>query len=534
MKRILINTAFLALLAGGISSCKKQIADSYLNPDLTSTGSLSKLMSGMFFNPRIHPSYYDFATFIMPTTAAFSQLTALSPTTLMYVPSINYNEARWDHYYDGSMPNPGQGNPDYNYNGPGILSNYREMQTTYAALSPADQAKQMVFMQCAKVVLYDQTAQMIDLWGDIPFSKANSLNTASRSISSAPFDNAAALYDTLIAGLKDLNTWFASATLQPEIQSTFTQQDIVLGGSLKGWQQYANSLRLRLLMRISYFDATTAQSQVTAMLADPNTYPLITDNKYNVLFTESPTPVKSDIHDALTSSPYAPAYLLDTIMVANGDPRTAILWDSVQGQPYKGFPSNGSVSDYQNGGYATYDSATFFYNYNVPGVIFTAAEVSFLTAEANERWGAGSTPAATAYANGIAQSTAFYYGIYQSRVPKQGYAPPANAILTMPTATDISNYVSKVPYTGSTQHKLSLIATQNWINFFILQAGQAWAEIRRTGYPQLSFATGNYSGATTPPARLLYPASEKLYNATNYGAVSGKDTRDTKIFWDVN
>ena len=71
------------------------------------------------------------------------------------------------------------------------------MQTTYAALSATEQAKQYVFLQCAKVILYDQTAQMVDLWGDIPFSKANSLNTATRTVIDAPFDDAAAIYDTL-------------------------------------------------------------------------------------------------------------------------------------------------------------------------------------------------------------------------------------------------------------------------------------------------------------------------------------------------
>ena len=106
MKRILTNAVFLILLAGGFSSCKKTIQNDYLNPETTTTGSMSKLLTGMFLNPRIHPSYYDFATFVLPTTAAFSQLTAMTPGTQMYIPSINYNEARWDHYYNGSMPAP--------------------------------------------------------------------------------------------------------------------------------------------------------------------------------------------------------------------------------------------------------------------------------------------------------------------------------------------------------------------------------------------------------------------------------------------
>src|ERR1700744_4858590 len=126
MKRFLIGSALLGLLAGGMSSCKKTIQNDYENPELISTGSMSKLLSGMFLNKRIHPSYYDFATFILPTTGAFSQITSLPPGINMYIPLDSYNEARWEDYYEGSMPSTGNV-PDYNYNGPGIMSNYREM-----------------------------------------------------------------------------------------------------------------------------------------------------------------------------------------------------------------------------------------------------------------------------------------------------------------------------------------------------------------------------------------------------------------------
>ena len=39
-------------------------------------------------------------------------------------------------------------------------------------------------------------------------------------------------------------------------------------------------------------------------------------------------------------------------------------------------------------------------------------------------------------------------------------------------------------------------------------------------------------GYTQPPTRLQYPILETAYNP-NYKDVQAKDTRDTKIFWDV-
>lgn len=485
---------------------------------------MSKLFSGMFLNKRMRPSYWDYATFIMPTTGGFSQMTAMSPSNKMYIPSLTYSENRWTDFYDGAKSDDN----DYNYVGPGIMANYREMETTFAGLIPSQQAEQAVFLNCGRVVLYDQAAQIVDLWGDIPFSQAGSLNT-DRVVKPAAFDDAAALYDTLITGLDKVNSYLATAQFSVETQATFKKADIMLGGDLMAWRRYANSLRLRLLMHTSYVKESTAKAAVAAMLADPAKYPLVTDNSQNVLVKMSPNTLKSDIQSALTGSPYAPAFLLDTVMAANNDPRVDVYWDPGDKHGMKGFPSNGTAVDYENRGYATYDTATFFNNYNVPGVIFTASEVSFLKAEAGERWGVGSPQAD--YENGISQSVKFYYSINQSAVFSSGTWP----ILPTPSATVISNFVAQpgVAYSGTTQQKLVKIWTQKWVNFFILQAGEAWTEVRRTGYPALPFAVAPASGATQPPQRLLYPSTEQIYNPDNYAKVAAKDKANVKIFWDV-
>jgi hypothetical protein len=92
-----------------------------------------------------------------------------------------------------------------------------------------------------------------------------------------------------------------------------------------------------------------------------------------------------------------------------------------------------------------------------------------------------------------------------------------------------------VAYAGTTDEKLAKIWTQKWVSFGFIQSVQGWSEVRRTKYPQLTFVPDNStSGSVNPPARLVYPDAEKVYNATNYEAVQSKDTRDTKIFWDVH
>jgi hypothetical protein len=515
---------------GTFSSCKKTLEKDFQNPEKVTEGSLGKLFGGMYLNKRIHPSYWDLYTMTMSTTGFYGGFVATPPSAQMYVPNTSYTENRWIDFYEGSLEQ------DYNYNGPGIMSNYREMQKAYATLSEAEQAKYAVFMKAAEVILYDQAAQMVDLWGDIPFTQAGSLN-ATGSISVAPFDDAAGLYDLFIAKLDSVNTFFAnSPALAGAVSSEFSRQDMMYAGDMASWRRFTNSLRLRLLMRISNASPDKAQPAITAMLSDAATYPLIDDNKFNALVKQSPTNVKSDMVDVFSSFGIAPEYLMQTVMRANGDPRTELFFDENTITGWVGFPYNGTTADYQAvRKYATYDSALFNYNYNMPGILFTAAEVSFLKAEAAERFGVGA--AQTEYENGVRFSVNFWKDMYS----KIYFAEQKNALLAYhayvaPTDADITTYLTSSEYAFAAAGKSTLekIYTQKWINYVIMQSGQAWAEVRRTGYPQLQFVTASTADAALPPTRLLYPASEQLYNKANYEKVAAKNFRDTKIFWDVN
>lgn len=531
MKRIFINTATILILLGLFSSCKKTLDNNFTDPELPTTGSVGALFTGMLLNNRIHSSYWDYYTFIMTITAPYSQMCAISPGSQMYIPNASYTDSRWSDYYDGSIGS-GTTSVDYRYSGPGIMSNYSEMKTAYEALTPEEQADQYIFLQVGKVIVCDQTAQMIDLWGDLPYFQSNSINT-NRTIVAAPFDDAATIYDTLISNLKGLNSYFDTVKLSSNAQSSLTAQDLVCQGKLSKWRMYANSLRLRLLMRISNVNESFAKTEVTEMLGDPATYPLLDDNANNVQLNQDPSTLESDIEGSLGLAPFAPAYLLDSIMLPNEDPRLPVYWDTVAGGKYVGFPISGTATDYTNArnnhSVSTFDSSTFMYNYNVPGILFNAAETDFLEAEAYERWGLGD--ASVPYYAGITNSINFYYGINASRKLKSGSWP----VLTAPTSAEISAYkaMAAISYTGTTAQKLAKIYTQKWEHFFILQAQQAWAEYRRTGYPQLKFYDNTSSDGENPPQRLLYPSSEALYNAENYSKVSAKDLRTTKIFWDV-
>ncbi len=530
MKKIVIHTCILLLLAASFSSCKKNIDKDYLNPELSTKPIISGFFTEMLNSDRVRPAYWNLRTFFFPQLSVYAETTTFDNSGSAYQANDGYIGEYWsDFYYPAG-------------NGSGPMATYRAMQAAYANLSTADKATADVFMEAAKIVLDERAAKMIDDWGDIPFSQAGSLETSS-IIKNAVFDNQKTLYYSFISDLDQAATYFGSAKLASSVQSAFTKADILNNGSLIKWQEYANSTRLRLLMRISNYDEATAKAAVTTMLSNPSAYPLIDGGNTgsyspastDVLLQPLTTTTSSTLFSALTEidSYWAPDYKLNKVMLPANDPRIPVMFDKygqtvngafVPNKTYRAMPITYS-SGQQDTAYTKYsivDSTTFLNNIKMPGIVITASEVNFLKAEAYERWGLGD--AQSAYNTALTQSVYFYF--YLNSIG--GGSEP------LPSASDLSTFLAQpsVTYTGTSDQKLALIYTQKWVHFGFLQSDEAWAEFRRTKYPLLTFPVQTQVSHPTPPTRLQYPSVETAYN-TNYSAVKAEDTQTTKIFWDV-
>lgn len=530
MKKILIYTSILLLLTVSFSACKKTIDKDYLNPELSTKPIISGFFTAMLNSDRVRPAYWNLRTFFFPQVSVYAQTTSFDNINTAYQSIDGYLGNYWSDFYYPSG------------NGSGPMALYRSMQAAYNSLSASDKAIQEVYLQAGKVVLDERAAKMIDMWGDIPFSQAGNLETAS-TVKNPVFDDEKTLYYSLISDLDAAATYFGSAKLAGNVQSAFSKSDILLKGNLIQWQAYANSVRLRLLMRISNSDEATAKAAVTTMLSNPTAYPLIdgsNSGSYNpatadVLLQPLTTTTSSTLYSALTEidSYWATDYKLNKLMIPANDPRIPVIYDKyghtvngvfIPNKTYRAMPVTYTTAQqdtaYYN--YSIVDSTTFLNNVKMPGIVITASEVNFLKAEAYERWSLGD--AATAYNTALAQSVTFYY--YLNNI--------GGGTVTPPSATDITTFLANpnVSYTGSSTQKLALIYNQKWLHFGFLQSDEAWAEYRRTKYPQLTFPTETLVGYENPSTRLLYPTVETAYN-TNYSSVKGKDTRNTKIFWDV-
>ncbi|GGH22398.1 SusD/RagB family nutrient-binding outer membrane lipoprotein [Sphingobacterium alkalisoli] len=533
MKNLKNNIAFfligLSIIITG-QSCKSELENRYWNPEQTAEANIPAFLTQVLNNSRLRSEYWHYRTFILMHHARYTQTAYFGNGNTMYQQNDSYTNDYWRDFYS-----------------PGIMGVYRAMERNLNELSDSEKASKQIFLNAARVIVYDQASKLVDNFGDIPFSEAGSLPSTDQ-ISLAKFDNQQELYSTFISGLKELSSFFHNAQTTAE----FTRADILNAGNVLKWEKYANSVRLRLLMRISNVDENSAKTEILEILNNPSQYPLIDGSNMGSyspgiedVLLQPLTTYTSSLLDALRELPshYAPDYMVNTVLKPSNDPRIHVLFDKygptvngqfVQNEDYNALAITVNATDanteYSTNGprrFAVVDSATTWINSKLPGIIMTSAEVNFIKAEAQERWGS-TTEAKTAYETAIKQSINFYYHLNNTS---------SHAIkISKPNDAEINNFVSNsnIAYIGDATNKLKLIGTQKWLHFGWLQGEQAWSEYRRTGYPILpAFPVSSLNGFQNPPVRLIYPSSEVTNNSVNYESVRAKDTRATKIFWDV-
>lgn len=513
--------------------CADELADRYADPDNNIEPTIDKLLTEMLDNDRVRPAYWEMSTFINWHIGIYTQSVGFLNSESVYQQNDSYIQDRWDDFYSPGV------------NGGGVMAHYREMEKLFTSLSENERKEQEVFMYAARVFLYDMTSQMVDLWGDIPYSEAGLLNKTGEAIFPA-FDKSEDVYNEILMGLEQANFYFGTARLSSEVQSAFSKQDILLSGSIDQWRRYANSIRLRLLMRISMSNESRASAEVMEMLANPLFYPLVGDGEVyfppgqDVLLFPL-TNYTNDLRSAFLDwvNYPAPYHMLEKVMKPTNDPRTDVLFDKY------GVLSNGAFSpntafnaipldlprieqERLLGSHAIVDSSTFLYNSKLPGILITVPEVEFLKAEAHERWGS-TVEAAAFYRSAVSNSITFYFYLNSlNNRPRNPLIPPSeNEVEDFLATSDM------VRYEGDQVQKLEKIWTQKWLHFGFMQAVQSWAEMRRTNYPKLQFRPSSLSGFELPPRRLTYPPDEKSLNP-NYWQISSQDTRNNPVFWDVD
>ena len=377
------------------------------------------------------------------------------------------------------------------------------------------------YVGAAKVMKAYVYQQLVDLFNNVPY--ANALKATGDVLPS--YDKGQAVYDAISAQLDTAVTDFKDAKAVGDPTS-----DVLFGGDNTQWIAFANTLKLRILMRQS--QVSSRQSVITAGIAKikANGGGFLTDDAgvnpgyaantgqqspvYGYFYTVTNQPTSGGQADYWRAS----KYMLDYCRNYN-DPRYTYFFQVVAGTDtaYVGnvLGSNVNLATSTTSGAA---GKGLVKSVSQPAIVMTAAESYFLQAEAILR-GYISGDLAGTYKSGV-EASFNYLG-----------APTddADALIALP-----NNKNSNLAACTTTQEKLNCIIRQKWMAMDGTTPFEAWSDYRRLNLPTnppIPISVSPYKLSNNIPYRLLYPSTEYQTNAAAVAAEGTINGQTSKIWW---
>ena len=321
--------------------------------------------------------------------------------------------------------------------------------------------------------------------------------------------------------------------------------DAVYAGDVSKWIKYANSLMLRLAMRIRY--AAPAKAQQYAEQAVNQTLGVMTDKADEAKMREGAG--LSFVNNIETfANQYGETRMgssMFSYLVGYEDPRLMKYFKPSDSRYAQNVPFAGAK--YQALPTGAGWKSTSFKSFSLPNIEKTtptywmrASEVYFLRAEgALMGWNMGGTPE-DLYKKGVETSFAENdINVAQADPYLTSGKEPADYYASWLGNADAPTQAT-TQWQGTTEEKLEKIITQKWIALYP-NGQEAWTEWRRTGYPKLHKVVQNTSGGVISTEqgvrRIPYPeskltAEDKVYLARALQLLGGANTGATKVWWD--
>lgn len=471
------------LLSGAISlslaSCKKELVDINQNPNATQNPQPDYLLTAAIKNTA--DTYWGTAN-NMDASLLFVQ----------YWAKIQYTDPDRYIYTNGSF----QDLWTIGYS-KGIVNLNKIIALADAQATPNYKGVALVLRSWVFTLLTDQ-------YGDIPYKQSINIDEFLTPAYDAQKDVYFALLDDLKA---------AQASLDPSGKAILG--DVIYGNNITSWKKFANSLRLRIALRIADREPDKAKQVLADIQAEGSGYISSNGEIAQVLYDASPNqnPI-SNLFD--TRDDYRISKTIVDKLFELKDPRLPVYSSPTKDptpKTYVGIPNGLLVGDASSLGFTkTSKPGSYFLAPKAPAVIISYAEVLFDQAEAVAR-GFIAGNAAALYTQAI-QASLKQYGIADA---------------------DISTYINSAAVQYDASNYKKSIGNQKWIALFG-QGLEAFAEWRRLDYPQLQPAVaGALNGKM--PVRFIYPGTEQSLNGTSYKAAvahQGADVLTTRLWFDVN
>lgn len=379
--------------------------------------------------------------------------------------------------------------------------------------------------------------RVTDMYGPIPYKDFI-------PASDIPFTSQEVIYDTFFDELEEAVEILENYIKVNPNAKPLAAYDKIYNGDFEKWIKFANSLKLRLAIRIVYVNEKKAQTKAEEAIKAG----VFVNNEDNAMIAVNGSSTVNPLYMiCYTYNDTRLGATMESYLKGYNDPRLSIWF--LQSEQSAGKAYNGV----RTGILFNADEYKVLSKLNVSAStaiqLMTASEVYFLRAEvALRRWNAGGETAQTLYEEGI----------------RTAFNQPLGANSTK--AGDASDYIKgtslPIVYTDPLQSKynysktgrvsvcwedggsdeevlLEKIITQKWIALFP-DGQEAWSEFRRTGYPRVIPVQENLSGGNIDSrkqiARLPYPNNLKSDYPGIYEdalkTLNGADTGGTKLWWD--
>lgn len=401
----------------------------------------------------------------------------------------------------------------------------------------------------AQIIKVAVMHRVTDAFGPIPYSKIGA-----QGANGAAYDSQETVYNTFF---DELNVAIATLNEHPNELLTPTA-DYIYSGNVKKWIKFANSLKLRLAIRIAYANRTKAQAMAEEAVK-PENGGVIESNEDNAAwnyFASSNNPIyvatrynqvttHEDGTTCLTGGDTHAAADIICYMNGYGDNRrekyfTKSEWGN--GNGYVGLRRGIVIPDLVKTGHK-YSGVNLLPN--SPLYWMNAAEVAFLRAEGAAVFGFNMGGTAEGFYNDGIRLSFDQWGVsgveeyLNDDTSKPGtYTDPAG----VDTYTDaISSITIKWNESATPEEKQERIIVQKWIANWQL-GNEAWADYRRTGYPKMIPVKENKSGGIVDSKkgarRMPYPLDEFNSNTDNVqfaisNYLNGPDNMATDVWWAI-
>ncbi len=385
-------------------------------------------------------------------------------------------------------------------------------------------------------------SNLTDIYGDIPYF--NALKGDQDNVIPV-FDQQKDIYLDMFKQLEEANTLLATGS------AIVVSSDPLYKGDITKWRKFANSLYLRLLLRVSGKAEVQQQciAKIKEIVTNPTQYPIFQSNADGARLlwsggTSTTDPYTSPYVNGVRAQDFrGPAlcnFFLDNLITWS-DPRY------VSSTPFgSGSIGRFGISQASGGGWFGVKSAylpgtgetkgCYFQSYDnastggvwslqqnpLTGIIMQYAEVQFILAEASVKgWITGDTK--NYYYQGIASAINYWVPNFPESIPSSEFT---KHLANLDAGGEL--WDDNAPL----ETKMEMIHLQKYYGLFMTDL-QQWFEYRRTGHPVLPKGPGLSNGGVMP-ARLVYPVYVQAANPVNYKAavtVQGPDEISTNVWW---